>query len=913
MNKDKRISLNGKWTVDYLSYEPYRDKIEPQTSNKAIEIENAVPGYFEDMEDIFRKAPFGKDIAINPLYEHQAYPMTKYAPDMALPNPLGCFVYTREFILDEVGKSPAVYFGGVQNRVSLFINGDYVSEHEGYSTDFSLDIEKDLLRIGKNRITLAVSNNRLSGYMDRPISGLTSRAACECSGGIYGDVELVFNESGINDVWVSTAKDLKSFTVHIVGICDKERTLTVTDGENEVTRVKINAGVDSVTLPSEGFKLWSPDSPNIYVAKITDEYGNLFCRRFGIRRLSADGTKLYLNGKPYFFRGICEHCYHPITVHPTRDKNYYKNIIKIEKSLGFNSIRFHTYVPPMEYMEAADEEGILIEVETPNNTTYKEWTEIVKMSRRYTCAIAFSSGNEMVIDEDYIEHLRAVADFVHNESDALFSPMSAMRGVEYFSYGDCQVDDPFPHNPKRLSALSEFCDLYNTYSLGLTSYTSASGDHETLDARNAIYKKPLLSHEICIHGTYCDLTLKDKYKNSRIGKTELFTSVEKHLCDVGLLDRADLYYKNSVKWQKFLRKKCFELVRRSESFAGYDFLGDIDTHWHTFGYCVGMMNEFYEMKPGESVENVRRYNSDAVLLADLPKYQSVRSGDKIDVPILISNYGDDLSDITLKISLATADEIIRNDEIKIKAIASGTTNKLCTLSENIKNYSEPKELTLTVKLISSGVIAENEWQIYVFPTPCDKIRGYNVTVSDGMSENELLDRLDRGERVLIFGAKPFQYEGTSFQISLAGRTNGHLATVINRHKLTENLPHSGFLGSQFEGMLNSGRAVILDLANIKYEPIIEIATSYKNAHREALMFEYTVGRGKLLVCSLNLSDDDCAALWLKREIENYAASEDFAPKISISKEELTKIISADVKRSEANTNLAFNKNDITAN
>ena len=46
-------------------------------------------------------------------------------------------------------------------------------------------------------------------------------------------------------------------------------------------------------------------------------------------------------------------------------------------------------------------------------------------------------------------------------------------------------------------------------------------------------------------------------------------------------------------------------------------LGDIDHHWHTFGYRAGMMNEFYEMKPGETAENVRRYNGESVLLTDL--------------------------------------------------------------------------------------------------------------------------------------------------------------------------------------------------------------------------------------------------------------------------------------------------------
>ena len=178
-------------------------------------------------------------------------------------------------------------------------------------------------------------------------------------------------------------------------------------------------------------------------------------------------------------------------------------------------------------------------------------------------------------------------------------------------------------------------------------------------------------------------------------------------------------------------------------------------------------------------------------------------------------------------------------------------------------------------------------------------------------KEELIRRLSCGERILIFGAKPFQYEGCDFQISLAGRTNGHLATVINEHPLTKNLPHQGFLGRQFAQLLTGARAAVLDSPTVEYSPIIEIATSYKNAHKEALLFEFKVGAGKLLVCGLNFKESDPMAEWLREEIRHYCGSDDFEPQISVSEAELVEIIDREVKRSEQNTNLAINKNDIT--
>ena len=383
---------------------------------------------------------------------------------------------------------------------------------------------------------------------------------------------------------------------------------------------------------------------------------------------------------------------------------------------------------------------------------------------------------------------------------------------------------------------------------------------------------------------------------------------------MGLLDRAPLYYENSVKWQKTLRKACFELVRLSDTFAGYDFLGDIDTHWHTFGYCVGMMNEFYELKPGESIENVRRYNSEAVLLCDLGKTVNYRSGDEVKLPILISNYAQSIKEANLKITLIMGACKIFEAELHPTNIECGKITELYLLDLRLPELENPGEIKISASLTADGLCAENEWQIYAFPTSrYDAQENENYSVFTELTKDELLERLSRGERIVIFGAKPFQYEGTDFQISLAGRTNGHLATVVSDHPITKTIPHEGFLGRQFQEMLTGARAAVLDSKTVPYSPIIEIATSYKNAHKEALLFEYKVGGGKLLVCGLSLNDENPAAAWLRAEIRRYAASEEFEPKISITPDELSFIIDKEVVRSEKNENLALNKNDITAN
>ncbi len=920
--KVRRISLNGKWFADYISNEPYTNKDEPNlytyTENQAnTESVTAipVPGYWEDMGDLFRSTPIHTKISWNPLYTLQRYPQTGYVPDMALPSPYGAFVYKRTFIIKEdYSFECELYVGGVQNSLSAWINGIYLGRHEGYSSEFFLKVPENTLKKGENEITLAVSNNRLSGYKGRPVSGLSSRAANECTGGIWGDIELRFYPDGLRDVWISSSSDVTSFTVKCIGGEKVQKNVSIYDEKKLILSAEIPSGESEINISSVGFGLWSPDTPKLYTAVIDTENQSIR-RRFGIRRLTADGTKLYLNGSPYFFRGTCEHLYQPMTVHPTRDKKYYRRALRTLKELGFNSIRFHTWVPMPEYMEAADEIGMVLEVETPNNTTYAEWEKIVNSCRHFASVCAYSSGNEMVIDEDYIEHLRSCANYVHSQSDSLFSPMSAMRGIEYHSYGDCKAETPINHNPKRLAALSEFCDLYNSFSLGLTSYDSTAGDAKTLDFQNSIYKKPILSHEICIQGTYCDLSLEERYKGSRIGDTELMSSVRRHLEDKGLIDKAPIYYKNSSLIQSVQRKHCFETLRRCETFAGYDFLGDIDTHWHTFGYCVGMMNEFYELKPGETRENVLRYNSDTVLLCDLPKNRNLLGGSKLSLPILVSNYGQYIERATLTLRASIGKYTLLRREIHLSDIKEGEITALYTAELNIPRTENPETLKISARLSGTDVEADNIWELYVFPKvkpigqKAQKKAG--VTVVSDISSTELSSKLSSGERVVIFGAGPFPSVKTDFQLSIAGRTTGHLGTVISDHPITEKFPHSGFCSWQFENMLNGGRSIILDYKKSPHNPIIDIASTYKNARREALLAEMQVGDGKLIVCPLNFKDSDPSAIWLKNSILEYAVSEDFAPELKFTPAELSVMLDADDITEEANSNMAANKNDIT--
>ena len=982
------VPLEGAWEMFYCS-NAWDSVACPQF--KGVAVAKAVPGFWENMVPAFRAAGMKDAFRINPAYERQTIPMTQWAKCTTLPNIYGCFLYRRTFTLDTKsfrfgGRGapalPPAYlaFDCVRNQVHAWVNGKFVAFRQGFSTPFELPIPNGVLREGENEIVLAVSNNPNKGYNGSDVSGLTTRGLFEATGGIDGRLELRFARNGIRDVYVTTAKDLKTFTVHVG---DDGRVEQVDGGKNNVhvehvgmgendSRVEHVERVDGrkilyeikdaggavvakgeakgdFTLPTRGFSFWSPENPVRYTLTLTTPEGSC-SQKFGIRRLVPDGERMRLNGELTYLRGVTEHCYFPETVQLPRDLAYYRAITAKRKELGFNFLRFHTFVPPDEYLEAMDELGIMVHIESPNFVTLDEYDAIIRFARKHPCVVAYCTGNETWIDGNAEKYLEAVAKLVHAETDSLFTPMSAMRNVEYMvRRGKDTANKPFLHVPSRMARLAAYSDYFTSYQLGAVSYDSLNGaSAATIDAWGDAYcGKPRTMHETCIDGSFCDITLEKDYpKDSPITKEGVFSEVRRHLAERGLLDRAPAYVRNSSEWMRRIRKFTFEKVRASRRIVGYDFLGDIDSRWHTFGYSDGMMDEFYRLKHGETVENVRRYNSAAVLLCSLGSDFNFKAGEKRRVAFTISNFAGDAKEGVVKVSLVacrSGDDshaeaqrgrerrecagCVWSDERKVKDVKNGDIAAIGEFEVAIPAVEKPVKYLLRASFAGGAVKAENEWEVYAFPS-CHDPKTYNsqtstrstcstrinfhtniVRVVSSISRDDLLAAMERGERVLLLGKGPFKSLRTSFRIGLAGRTSGHYATIIKPgHPALEGMPHEGFCGWQFRRLMQNGAAVQLE-AGVPFDPIVEVASSDKYLIRQAMLFEYKVGEGRLLVCSFAFGANDLAAAWLKARLEAYAASDAFNPKQSLTPDQLCAVIDAPLFSAEANKNVALNPDD----
>ena len=326
-----------------------------------------------------------------------------------------------------------------------------------------------------------------------------------------------------------------------------------------------------------------------------------------------------------------------------------------------------------------------------------------------------------------------------------------------------------------------------------------------------------------------------------------------------------------------------------------------------------MMNEFYELKPGETVENVLRYNSETVLLTESTLRVSYYAGDDVSIGLHVSHFGEDIKNGTIEISLSEASGetvLIRNFDVA--DIMRGDVKKLFDITFKIAEYSMPKQLTLGAKLVAGGkVVAQNEWELYAFPRVQTSVPS-DVVLYNGTDGEELKNLLREGKKVLAIGDVPFQKNKTSIRIALAGRNEGDLATVINDHAAIEGLAHEGFCSWQFTDMLEGGSSVIFE-DGVPFDPIIEVVSTHKYAIRQAALFEFNALGGKLMVCSLNLGVDEPASKWLMAKLISYVGSDEFSPKNTIDEDQLNILMYKDVVKAAKNTNLAFNANDKAAN
>lgn len=895
------IDLCGDWA---FAYTPARTETPPAQS--AFITKMPVPGCWDDRFDRAQAETRWPNAKFNPV-SPITFPIADKIEDASWPFLTGTGWYCRtvDVPADWNGRQVTLHVGRVVMEAWIYVNDRLVHHHLGHSTDFVVPLSGHLTVGQANRLVIAVDNTR-TDRLGCVIRGWKGRSA-----GIFGPVTLrAAGAARFADLYVYPNDARLHWQVELDGtlpagskidwkILDSTKNAAVATGTQPATEKQIRW-----TSESTGVKPWSDRQPHLYYLEINLHAGPIALdthrQSFGLRRLTRSGTNLRLNGQPIFLRGDCEHAYFPKTCTPPLDVDSYREHLRVLKGIGFNWLRFHTWVPPEPYLQAADELGFLVQVEPPLGYTMPEWRDILRACRKHPSVTIYCCGNEEQLTDAKVEFLRqCAAQQKALAPDALFNPQEALRGVEYeFTPEDqkAMVGQPFSHNPPRLAKLKEFSDVFGPYALGMTSYFSLRGFPDILDRNLSVYGRPCMTHELGIAGCYLDLSLENRYKDTRIG-TDLFRAARESLAKAGLGDRAMTYYRNSAAWQRLILKDVMETARHCRFLAGYDCLGANDTHWCRMGYGCGVLNEFDEMKPGRSVDDILSYNGESVLLVSKQRERNLQAGAAFQRELSLSWFGDGtLRAAELRWTLRdTNGNVLGEHRVPVADIQPGTVSPIASISATMPNAEQPLKATLEVELTAPNVRVRNQWEYWIFP-PAPPMTPSEVAVVASL-DAETVQRIAGGQRVVLLGHKPFPTRPLTFQIGVAGRAEQNFATVIAKHPLADRFPHDGYCDWQFRLML-SGVVVNFDALPEAFDPILEVVSSYKQIHRQAALFEWQVGSGRLLVCTLELPPDDPAAAYLRSQILDYAAGEQFQPRTQVTQDQLAQFLDLDAAGSQ---------------
>lgn len=398
----------------------------------------------------------------------------------------------------EAANRMFLYFGAVNYRADVYLNGKKLGFHIGGFTAFNFEIPAELLKEKDNFLVVKVDNKR--GKEEVP----TVNTDWWNYGGITRTVELVeLPQSFIQDfslqlkkpspgAMAKTKNAIAEGSVQFNGTAPANFTVEIPELKIKKSFAVTNAVTDfSINLPV--VQLWSAETPKLYNVIISA--GNDKVEdKIGFRTVEAFGNNVLLNGKPVFMRGISVHGEIAQEGRRAFGAKDAALLLNEAKDLGCNMVRLAHYPHDESMTRMADSLGILVWSEIPvywtidfgNSEVYQkaetQLTEMITRDRNRASIIIWSVGNETPVSPVRTEFMHKLIKAAKRSDSTRM--ISAALEVNYNSGKNINViDDP----------LGEFVDLvaFNEY---LGWYGGLPSNCRTTNWSTP-YKKPLFISE----------------------------------------------------------------------------------------------------------------------------------------------------------------------------------------------------------------------------------------------------------------------------------------------------------------------------------------------------------------------------------------------------------------------------------
>ena len=624
------------------------------------------------------------------------------------------------------------------------------------------------------------------------------------------------------------------------------------------------------------------------------------------------GQHFYASGHKIYLRGKHDACVWPLTGHVAMDVKSWKEYLGRCASYGLNHVRFHSWCPPEAAFIAADELGIILQPELPfwgsfddkdsllMTFLHKEGLNIMRWYGHHPSFRMFALGNELwgSIDKmaEFIADFRKAApDKVYTFGSNYYLGYQGVKpGMDYFT--TCRVG-------------GEGWGGYGTHTRGSFSFADAADggmiNHFYPNTQMnfaegcSLTNVPIISHETGQFQTYPDYDEMSKYTGVLYPyNMEVFRS---RLEKAGMLDQAKDFHRASGAWSLRLYKQDIEMDLRTPNMAGFQLL-DLQDYPGQGSAYVGILDAFMQSKGLCTEAEWRQWCSPIVPLLITQKF-CFTNDEGLHAALQIANY----SSQSLR-----GKKLVWNLDGQKGSITLPDGEGLINagaLNVDLSAYKQPKQLKL--ELAIEGTEYRNTYDLWVYPFGVDLSKLEQQVIVTNELTPRIAQQLEGGKSVLLMPDSSKLCVGGLFQtdywnyrmfktISENNKKTvspGTLGILTNpEHPLFRSFPTEMHTNWQWFPIIKASHPFMLDNTGRDYRPIVQVIDNIERNHKLGLVFEFAIGRGKLLVC---MADLEQAASYPEgrqfyRSVLEYMTSPDFAPTTSITLEDFQRLMTTDV-------------------
>lgn len=340
---------------------------------------------------------------------------------------------------------------------------------------------------------------------------------------------------------------------------------------------------------------------------------------------------------------------------------------------------------------------------------------------------------------------------------------------------------------------------------------------------------------------------------------------------------------------------------RTPNMAGFQLL-DLQDYPGQGSAYVGILDAFMDSKGLCTVREWREWCAPVVPLLVTNKFCYTNEED-LEADIQIANYsGESLKGKKLSWELdgQTGTMTIPDGEGLIKA---------GKLDIDLSRYDKPTQQLLLLSV--DGTEYHNTYYLWVYPAK-DNLRKLEkkVIVTDMLTE-KIMKQLEKGKSVLLMPDSSKLCVGGLFQtdywnyrmfktISEGNKkpvSPGTLGILTDpEHPIFRSFPTEMHTNWQWFPVMKASHPMMLDNTSKDYRPIVQVIDNIERNHKLGLVFEFKIGKGKLLVCMADLekASDYPEGRAFYRSMLEYMTSKEFAPKTHITLEDFQKLMTTDV-------------------